>query len=132
MERTYRFKQRDIARAVDANTARKAFALSLPHFGPYALDYTRSGRFLAMAGRKGHVSVIDFERYTVMGEVHTKEICRDIKFLHNESMYAVAQNKVCPHFVCNIPTAACWDSRRSRGLPPLPAANDAPPVRLYL
>ena len=35
MERTYRFQQPDIAKAVDINAARKAFDLDLPSLGPY-------------------------------------------------------------------------------------------------
>jgi U3 small nucleolar RNA-associated protein 7 len=58
MERTYRFQQSDIAKAVDVNAARKAFDLDLPHLGPYTVDFTPNGRDLligkthpAVAGR---------------------------------------------------------------------------------
>ena len=50
MERTYRFKQEEIAGAVDVNAARKAFDLTLPHLGPYCVDFTPNGRDLLIGG----------------------------------------------------------------------------------
>lgn len=55
--------------AVDKNTAREMFDLSLPDLGPYAIDYTRNGRFLLLGGRKGHLALLDTLRMDVQMEV---------------------------------------------------------------
>jgi len=60
MERTYRFKQKDVAAAADVGVARKAVDLSLPTYGPYTTRYSRSGRHMLLAGEKGHVAIIDW------------------------------------------------------------------------
>ena len=44
MEKTYKFKQTEIADAVDLNTANKIFDLKMDGFGPYKVNYSRSGR----------------------------------------------------------------------------------------
>ncbi|XP_041315147.1 WD repeat-containing protein 46 [Pyrgilauda ruficollis] len=41
---TARISQREIAEAVDIASASKHFELRLEQFGPYRLDYTRTGR----------------------------------------------------------------------------------------
>lgn len=51
------------------NTAREMFDLSLPDLGPYAIDYTRNGRFLLLGGRKGHLALMDTLRMDVQMEV---------------------------------------------------------------
>lgn len=55
--------------AVDVNTAREIFDLSLPDLGPYAIDYTKNGRFLLLGGRKGHLALMDALRMDVQMEV---------------------------------------------------------------
>ena len=49
-------------------------------------------RFLAYAG-KGHLQLHDLLRGKPACELHTRETVRDVKFLHNHSMFAVAQRK---------------------------------------
>lgn len=49
MHRTWRFKQSDIAENVDRSAARKVFDLSLKEFGPYCMDFDRSGRCVPRA-----------------------------------------------------------------------------------
>jgi U3 small nucleolar RNA-associated protein 7 len=93
MERTYKFKQAAIAKAVDIQTSRKIQDISLPTFGPYNIDYLRSGRFLLLGGSKGHIAMVDALRSNVVTELHVKQSIHDIKFLHNETMFAVAQKK---------------------------------------
>lgn len=51
------------------NTAREMFDLSLPDFGPYAIDYTKNGRFLLLGGRKGHLALMDTLRMDIQMEV---------------------------------------------------------------
>ena len=53
MERTYRFRQEAIKEAVDLNTSQKAFSLHLKDTGPYDINYSRNGRFLALGALKG-------------------------------------------------------------------------------
>lgn len=57
---------------MEAGAARKAFDLSLPALGPYSLDYSRSGRFLLLAGRKGHLALMDWQRHRLICEVQVR------------------------------------------------------------
>ncbi|RQM23411.1 hypothetical protein B5M09_008339 [Aphanomyces astaci] len=87
------FTQEQLAEHVDRNTAQKMFHLDLPTFGPYNIDYTKNGRNLILGGQKGHVAVFDTLRMNLSCEFHVKESVRDVKFLHNNSLFAVAQKK---------------------------------------
>eukprot|EP00727_Mastigamoeba_balamuthi_P006232 m51a1_g2228 putative U3 small nucleolar RNA-associated protein (587) ;mRNA; f:240820-242901 len=91
LRQTYEVGQREIAEAVDLQSARKAFSLELPDFGPYALDYTRSGRHLALGGRSGHIALLDWTRKKLVCEFHARELVKDVCWLHNESLVATAQ-----------------------------------------
>ncbi|KAK9868056.1 hypothetical protein WJX84_006070 [Apatococcus fuscideae] len=93
MERTWRFKQDEVVREAEVGAARKVFDLSLTELGPYSVNFTRSGRFLALGGRKGHLAVMDWQRGKLITEIQVKETTRDIQFLHNETFFAAAQRK---------------------------------------
>lgn len=93
MERTYRFKQADIAAAVDVGVARKSFELTLDTYGPYKVDYNRNGRYMLLAGAKGHLATVDWEGLRVSAEFHVGETVRDACFLHTSMMFAVAQKQ---------------------------------------
>ncbi|KAL2917932.1 putative U3 small nucleolar RNA-associated protein 7 [Polyrhizophydium stewartii] len=93
MERTWKFRQAELKKHVDANTESKMFDLKLPEFGPYALDYTRNGRHLLIGGRKGHIASFDWQSGKLACELHVRETVKDVKWLHNETMFAVAQKK---------------------------------------
>eukprot|EP00055_Hartaetosiga_balthica_P007218 m.24476 g.24476 ORF g.24476 m.24476 type:complete len:567 (+) comp5657_c0_seq1:88-1788(+) len=93
MERTYKFSQDEISTHVDESTAKKMFSLKLDKFGPYATRYTRNGRHLLLGGRKGHVAAFDWQTGQLACELHLMETVRDITWLHNESMFAVAQKR---------------------------------------
>lgn len=93
MERTYRFKQSDIAAAVDVGVARKSFELTLDTYGPYAVDYSRNGRYMLLAGAKGHLAIVDWESLRVSAEFHVAETVHDACFLHTSMMFAVAQKQ---------------------------------------
>lgn len=93
LEQTWRFKQPDIIAAVEAGAAQKAMDLSLPTLGPYTLDFNRSGRHLLLGGRKGHLSLMDWQQARVTCEIQVKETIRSVSFLHNEMFFAAAQKK---------------------------------------
>jgi hypothetical protein len=35
------------------------FLYIFAEFGPYTLDFTSSGRYMALGGRKGHLAIVD-------------------------------------------------------------------------
>lgn len=93
LERTYKFTQQNIRSEVDAQTAEKSFALDLQDFGPYSMDLTRNGRYLLLAGRKGHLATVDWKAGRLVSELHVRERTRACAFLQDEGMYAAAQKK---------------------------------------
>lgn len=92
-EKIFHLKQRDIIQNVDLNSAKNAIDLQLTTFGPYFANYSRNGRSLLFAGRKGHVATLDCLRTSVGMELQLQEEIHDVHYLHNDTMFAVAQNK---------------------------------------
>lgn len=92
-EDTAKILQTDIVEAVDISSAAKHFDLKLRQFGPYRLNYSRTGRHLALGGRRGHVAALDWVTKKLMCEINVMEAVRDIHFLHSEALLAVAQNR---------------------------------------
>jgi len=90
-ENVWEISQKEIKKEVAVQSARKAFDLALTQFGPYKFDYSRNGRWILLAGRKGHLAMIDSHTKALKHEVNVKDVVRHAKFLHNETMYAVAQ-----------------------------------------
>lgn len=93
LEKTYHFRQDQIAKAVDEQSARKAFQLTLDTLGPYRHTYSRDGQHLLLGGRKGHLALIEWQTSKILSEVQLGETVRDVCFLHSHAMYAVAQKK---------------------------------------
>eukprot|EP01125_Pyxidicula_operculata_P001117 TRINITY_DN1103_c0_g1_i1.p1 TRINITY_DN1103_c0_g1~~TRINITY_DN1103_c0_g1_i1.p1 ORF type:complete len:607 (-),score=152.73 TRINITY_DN1103_c0_g1_i1:93-1913(-) len=91
--KTYEVTQEEIKESVDLVSANKIFDLELDTFGPYVFKYTPNGRFLILGGKKGHVGVIDWQKNKLLTEMHLKETVRDVTFLQNETMFAVAQKE---------------------------------------
>nr|POE90689.1 putative u3 small nucleolar rna-associated protein 7 [Quercus suber] len=93
LERTFKVRQEQIRRDVDVESAKKGFDLKLDSLGPYVCDYTRNGRHIILGGRKGHVATMDWRSGTLGCELQLGETVRDVKWLHNNQFFAVAQKK---------------------------------------
>ena len=93
LERTYKVRQDQLRQEIAVETAKKGFGLKLEGLGPYSVDYTINGRGLLLAGRKGHVSTMDWRGGVLGCELQLRETVRDAKWLHNDQYFAVAQKK---------------------------------------
>ncbi|KAF4552692.1 BING4CT (NUC141) domain-containing protein [Elsinoe fawcettii] len=93
LEKTYKVSQSEIKSSVGIETAKKGFELRLEELGPYTFDYTRTGRELLLAGRKGHVATFDWRQGKLGCELQLGETVRDAKWLHNNQFFAVAQKR---------------------------------------
>ncbi|KAK4241077.1 hypothetical protein C8A03DRAFT_12621 [Achaetomium macrosporum] len=93
LERTYRVRQDEIQKEVGLEVAQKRFELKLDALGPYVCEYSRNGRDLILAGRKGHVATMDWREGKLGCELQLAETVRDARFLHNNQFFAVAQKK---------------------------------------
>ncbi|KAI6651665.1 U3 small nucleolar RNA-associated protein 7 [Oopsacas minuta] len=91
--KTLRLTQEDILQQSDLISASKRFELTLPKLGPYNINYSRSGRYLLIGGNRGHIASIDWMSKKLTCEFQLKETVRDVQYLHNENMFAVAQKK---------------------------------------
>lgn len=93
LEKTYRYQQPDVVQNVDLLSSRKPFDMILPVLGPYTLEYTSNGRYMIVGGRKGHIAMMDMLNMDLIKEFQVRETVRDVAFLHNEQLFAVAQKK---------------------------------------
>ncbi|KZT34905.1 BING4CT-domain-containing protein [Sistotremastrum suecicum HHB10207 ss-3] len=92
LEKTWRVGQSEVVANVGVEAAKSRKEWSLEG-GPYRSRYTRNGRHLAIAGKKGHVATFDWQTGTLHSELQLMETCRDITFLQDQSHFAVAQKK---------------------------------------
>jgi U3 small nucleolar RNA-associated protein 7 len=83
-ERTLKVNQKELKEMLPVQTAQNIFDLTLDEYGPYTFDVTRNGRHVLMAGRKGHLSLLDWRRKDLVCEFQAKQLIRDVKFLQNE------------------------------------------------
>ncbi|KAH9893713.1 BING4CT domain-containing protein [Xylariomycetidae sp. FL2044] len=93
LEKTYKVRQDEIQDAVSTETRGKKFELKLDQLGPYVAEYSRNGRELLLAGRKGHLASFDWRSGKLGCELQLGETIRDVKWLHNRNFFAVAQKK---------------------------------------
>ena len=95
MERTIQLTQSGLRRdpnMLHESATRNIYDLDLSDYAPYKLRYDRSGRHALLAGRGGHVSVVDMHTMSMRTEFHLRgDTIRDATFLHNGSMMAVSQ-----------------------------------------
>lgn len=87
LERTYKVRQNELKETVAVETAKKRFELKLEDLGPYVCDYTRNGRGLLLAGRKGHVATMDWRDGRLGCELQLGETVRNAKWLHNDQLW---------------------------------------------
>ncbi|KAJ8024819.1 WD repeat-containing protein 46 [Holothuria leucospilota] len=92
-EETYEVRQSEIVSSVDIASATKHFELNLNQFGPYRMNFTRNGRHLALGGKMGHLTGIEWISKNLLFEINVMETITDIQWLHLETMLAVAQKK---------------------------------------
>ncbi|KAA0190191.1 Small nucleolar ribonucleoprotein complex subunit, partial [Fasciolopsis buskii] len=85
-----RVDQESIVSVVDIGSATKRFDLKFPG-GPFTIDYSRNGRFLAYCGKSGSIGAFDWLMKKPLFEVNVSHACKDIKFLHQETLIAVAE-----------------------------------------
>ena len=91
-ERTVKVTQKELKESLQVQSAQHVFDLQLEH-GPYKARYSRNGKFLLLAGRKGHLAMVDWKEKAPVCEFSAKERIRDACFLQNHNMFAVAQKK---------------------------------------
>ncbi|KAI1388283.1 BING4CT-domain-containing protein [Hypoxylon trugodes] len=93
LERTYKVRQDEIENEVSTDSAKKRFELKLDQLGPYVFEYSRTGRELLLAGRRGHVATMDWREGKLGCELQLGETVRDAIWLHNNQFFAVSQKK---------------------------------------
>ncbi len=90
-ERTLKVTQKELKEMLPVQAAQNVFDLELKEYGPYsAFDVTRNGRHVVLGGRRGHIAMLEWRRKDLVCEFQAKEMVRDIKFMQNEQMFAVA------------------------------------------
>lgn len=48
---------------------------------------------MLIGGKKGHLAMFNWTTGQLLTEFHVRETIRDVKFLHNDTLFASAQKK---------------------------------------
>ena len=79
MEKTFKFRQEDIAAEVPVGSSQQYFDLTLDTFGPYSLKYSHNGRHVLLGGHKGHLATFDWRQKELNCEFHVYQTVRDVQ-----------------------------------------------------
>ena len=91
-EKTLKYSQDYLKSVLPKYNSDNIFDLELPEYGSVNIDYTKNGKFLLMGGEKGNISIMDWKEKNLILEFNVESKINDIKFLQNDSMFAVGQN----------------------------------------
>ena len=58
---------------VEVGASRKVFDLRLGELGPYNIDFSRSGRYMLIGGKKGHLALMDWQAGRTFCEVQVSQ-----------------------------------------------------------
>lgn len=92
-ERTQEFSQEEVVQNVPLQAAKKRFDLRLEQGGRYTCSYSRDGRNLLLAGRRGHVAALEWERGRLLCELELDEVVRAVTWMQSDNFFAVAQQR---------------------------------------
>ena len=91
LERTWRVSQDELVSSLaERGAARGAFDWALPDLGPYSVDWSPSGRFLLLGGKRGHLALTDVISGTRHAELFVPDAVEDAIQLHSEAFFAAA------------------------------------------
>ena len=87
--------QADVVNEVEVGASRKVFDLRLGGLGPYNIDFSRSGGYMLIGGKKGHLGLIDWQSGRTFCEVQVSKFfdpftCVVIVYLANLSSLGIA------------------------------------------
>lgn len=91
-EKTLKYSQDYLKKVLPKYNSDNIFDLSLPENGPFYIDYTRNGKYLLMGGEKGIISMLDWKEKNLILDFNVETKINSIKFLQNDTMFAVGQN----------------------------------------
>ena len=91
-EKTLKYSQDYLKSVLPKYNSDNIFDLELPEYGPFNIDFTKNGKYLLMGGEKGNISMIDWKEKNLILDFNVETKINSIKFLQNDSMFAVGQN----------------------------------------
>ena len=91
-EKTLKISQEYLKYSLPKYNSDNIFDLTLPDKSPFHIDYTRNGKYLLLGGEKGSISLIEWRTKQLLCDFETETKLTSVKFLHNETMYAVGQS----------------------------------------
>lgn len=80
-ERTLKVTQAELKSTLPVQNAHDIFNLNLKDFGPYSLDISRNAKHLLLAGKKGHMAMLEWRNKSLMSEFNVKDRIQCVKFL---------------------------------------------------